>query len=67
MIWTGVLVLIGYYTTEAVKRVEQGVEYVILGASVVFIIFMLWAGRRILRESAEKAATEPDENLPSKE
>src|SRR5581483_1445208 len=25
-IWTGSLVLIGYYTTEAIKRVEQGVE-----------------------------------------
>jgi membrane protein DedA with SNARE-associated domain len=68
MIWTGALVLIGYYTTEAVKRVEQGVEYFILAASIAFIIFMLWAGRRILRESTkEDAASEPDENLPVKE
>jgi membrane protein DedA with SNARE-associated domain len=68
MIWTGALVLIGFYTTEAIKRVEQGVEYVILAASVAFIIFILWAGRRILRESAEQdAASEPDVNLPAKE
>jgi membrane protein DedA with SNARE-associated domain len=68
MIWTGALVLIGFYTTEAIKRVEQGVEYVILAASVAFIIFILWAGRRILRESAEEdAASESGENLPVKE
>ncbi len=35
MIWTGSLVLIGYYATEAIKRVEQGVEYAILGLSLV--------------------------------
>jgi membrane protein DedA with SNARE-associated domain len=65
LVWTGSLVLIGYYTTEAIKRVEQGIEYFILAASVAFIIFMLWAGRRILRESAEQdAASEPDGDLP---
>jgi membrane protein DedA with SNARE-associated domain len=67
VIWTGALVLIGFYTTEAIKRVEQGVEYVILAASVAFIIFILWAGRRILRESAELDASEPDGDLPAKE
>jgi membrane protein DedA with SNARE-associated domain len=66
-IWTGSLILIGYYTTEAIKRVEQGVEYVILAASVVFIIFIFWAGRRILRQSADQdPVTEPDDNLPAK-
>jgi len=51
VIWTGGLVLIGYYATEAVKRVEQGLEYFILGASLFFVIFMLWLSRRMLRES----------------
>jgi membrane protein DedA with SNARE-associated domain len=55
VIWTGGLVLIGYYATEAVKRVEQGLEYFILGASVIFVIFMLWLSRRILRESESDA------------
>ncbi len=49
-IWTGSLVLIGYYTTEAVKRVEQGIEYGVLGASIVFVIFLIFAGRRLVRE-----------------
>jgi membrane protein DedA with SNARE-associated domain len=68
LIWTGSLVLIGYYTTEAMKRVEQGIEYFILGASVVFIFFLFLAGRRILRQSSEQdPAAEPDEYLPVKE
>jgi undecaprenyl-diphosphatase len=49
-LWTGSLVLIGYYTTEAVKRVEQGVEYGALGASIVFVVFMILAGRRLLQQ-----------------
>ena len=50
MLWTGSLILIGYYATEAIKRVEQGVEYFILGLSVVFVLFILLIGRRILRK-----------------
>ena len=49
MIWTGSLVLIGYYATEAIKRVEQGVEYLIVGLSLIFVLFLLWMGRRLLR------------------
>lgn len=55
VIWTGGLVLIGYYATEAIKRVEQGLEYFILGASIVFVIFMLWLSRRILRDSENES------------
>ena len=67
-IWTGALVLIGYYTTEALRRVEQGLEYLLLAASVAFIIFIFWAGRRVLRQSAEvDAETEPEATLPAKE
>ncbi len=50
VIWTGSLVLVGYYATEAIKRVEQGVEYVILFGSTFFLVFLLWLGRRILKE-----------------
>ena len=50
MIWTGSLMLIGYYATEAIKRVQQGVEYLIVGLSLVFVLFILWMGRRILRK-----------------
>jgi membrane protein DedA with SNARE-associated domain len=49
MIWTGSLVLIGYYATEALKRVAQGVEYVVLSASALFVLGLLWYVRRLLK------------------
>jgi membrane protein DedA with SNARE-associated domain len=50
MLWTGSLMLVGYFATEAIKRVQQGVEYFILGLSLVFIIFIISIGRRVLRK-----------------
>jgi membrane protein DedA with SNARE-associated domain len=52
-LWTGSLVLIGYYTTEAIKRVEQGVEYFVLGGSVLFLGFLFWMGRHVLSGGVE--------------
>ncbi len=49
-LWTGSLVLIGYYTTEALKRVEQRVEYVALAASVIFVMLVIIGGRRLVKE-----------------
>jgi membrane protein DedA with SNARE-associated domain len=68
MIWTGSLVLIGFYTTEAIKNVQRGVEYFIVAASAVFIITIFFAGRGIMRKSAEQdpPASEMDDNLPEK-
>lgn len=54
IIWTGSLVLVGYYATEAIKRVEQGIEYVILFGSAFFLVFLLWLGRRILKEQEQE-------------
>jgi membrane protein DedA with SNARE-associated domain len=51
IIWTGALVLIGYYTTEAIKRIQQGIEYTILFASGIFILLLLWFGRRLLKSN----------------
>lgn len=48
--WTGSLVLIGYYTTEAVKRVEKGVEYAVLGVSIIFIASVILTGRRLVKQ-----------------
>jgi membrane protein DedA with SNARE-associated domain len=53
MLWTGSLVLIGYYATEAIKRVEMGVEYAALGASLVFVLFLIIVGRRFFKRSYE--------------
>ena len=56
-LWTGSLLLIGYYTTEALKRVERGIEYAALSISVIFVVAVVIQGRRIVkrleREEAE--------------
>lgn len=49
-LWTGALVLIGYYATEAVKRVERGIEYTILVFSLTFVVTAIFAGHRLLRQ-----------------
>ena len=46
MLWTGSLVIIGFYTTEAIKRVEKGVEYAALGGALIFVLFLVIIGRR---------------------
>jgi membrane protein DedA with SNARE-associated domain len=53
MIWTGSLVLIGYFGVQAIKKVELGLEHAILAASVVFIVFIIWFGRRLLTKETK--------------
>ncbi len=49
-LWTGSLVLIGYFTTEAIKRVQQWVEYAALGISIVFVLIVILEGRRLIKQ-----------------
>ena len=49
-LWTGSLVLIGFYTTEAIKRVEQWVEYTVLAVSLLFVVLVIFEGRRLIRQ-----------------
>ena len=49
-IWTGALVLIGFYTIEAIKRVERGVEYVVLISSILFVLVLIMLGRRLVKQ-----------------
>jgi membrane protein DedA with SNARE-associated domain len=48
-LWTGTLVFIGYYTTESLKRVQQGVEYIGLGVSITLVIVLFLLGRQLLK------------------
>ncbi len=53
MIWTGSLLLIGFYTTEAIKAVAQGIALIVVGASILFLFVIIWQGRRILMSTKE--------------
>lgn len=58
MIWTTALMLVGYYATEAIKRVEQGVEYIALFGAALFLVWLLWFGRRYTKQ--QEAEIEDD-------
>ena len=61
VLWTGSLVLIGYYTTQAIARVAQGMEFVLLGASVLFVVVLILWGRRLLKKlELEDSAEAPE-------
>jgi len=54
MLWTGALTLIGFYATETLKRMEKGVEYMALGGGLVFIFFILYMVRRLLKKKYQE-------------
>ena len=48
MIWTGALVLTGYFATEGIKKVEKGVGYIILTASTITaLLLLIWLVRKL--------------------
>jgi membrane protein DedA with SNARE-associated domain len=38
MAWTGGLVLAGFYFTESIKRLEQGLQYLAIAGTIVFVV-----------------------------
>jgi membrane protein DedA with SNARE-associated domain len=62
MLWTGSLVIIGFYTTEAIKRVERGVEYAALGGAVFFVLFLILIGRRVVKHQYQNEINTAKEN-----
>ncbi len=68
MVWTGTLVVIGYYTTEAIKVVSHDVTYLVLGFSIVFLAVVFYEARRILMhtEDFSEAIHEDEEDNQSK-
>lgn len=66
-IWTGSLLLIGYYGTQVVTKIERGIEYIIVIGSVAFLLFLLWLGRKILKSETVLPAAPPNKKHPEKE
>lgn len=50
-IFTGTLVIIGYFATEAIKRVEHGLQLFFLAISFIFILMVAWFIPRTLRQN----------------
>ena len=53
MIWTGALVVIGYHATMMLSTISKGIEYILLGSTLVFLFVMVYFIRRTLRNCAE--------------
>lgn len=60
VIWTGSLVIVGYFGFAAVKKVQLGIEHAILISSVLFIAIVLVLGRHFLKDALQSSST--DEN-----
>ena len=41
-IWTGSLVIVGFYATESMKQIQNGIQYVLLLGSIIFVFFVVW-------------------------
>ena len=63
LLWTTVLMLIGYYATGAIiQQVNRGVPYLIIGFLILFAIMLSWFIRRAMRQEEQlgKLATDED-------
>lgn len=53
MIWTGSLVVIGFFGLMAIKKVQLGIEHAILAGSLIFVIAILYFGRKFLKKEIQ--------------
>jgi membrane protein DedA with SNARE-associated domain len=58
-VWTGLLVVIGYYSLESMKGLKQGIEYAMLFVSLVLVAGLFILGQR-LKKQWDLAAADPD-------
>ena len=58
-LWTGLLVVIGYYSLESLKGVKQGIEYAMLFFSLILVVALFILGQR-LKKQWDLAAANPD-------
>lgn len=61
-IFTGTLVLIGYYATEAIKKVEQGLHLFLILMTGLFIVAAIWFIPRLLRKDDTVTVSGNDES-----
>jgi membrane protein DedA with SNARE-associated domain len=50
-IFTGTLVIVGYFATEALKKVDHGVQLFLVAMSFVFLLMAVWYIPKALRDS----------------
>ena len=49
-VWTGLLVIVGYYSIESIKHVKQGIEYAALLLPILLVATLLFVGKRLKKQ-----------------
>ena len=44
-LWTALLIFVGYYTTELLKRLEQNLKFAVLMVPVLLILMLIYTGK----------------------
>lgn len=64
-IWTGALVLIGFYATELIKQIEHGMQLFLATVSFLMLAALVWFVPRIIRESHQLNVSGTEDNQAS--
>ncbi len=67
MIWTGSLVIIGFYGLLAIKKVQLGIEHIILVGSIIFVVVIFLMGRRFLKKEIQSSEDIPEKTSANAE
>ncbi len=68
MVWTGGLVLAGFYFTESIKRLEQGLQYVAIAGTIIFVVgIVIWLLRHNLRQTVVRLANGNDDKAEERD
>jgi membrane protein DedA with SNARE-associated domain len=61
MLWTGTLVLIGYYTTAAIYSIAHDLQYLIVAASIVFLLVIIALIHRVVKPDIDSGEDNGDD------
>jgi membrane protein DedA with SNARE-associated domain len=68
MAWTGGLVLAGFYFTESMKRLEQGLQYLAIAGTISFVVgIVIWLLRHNLRQAVVRLANGNDDKTEERD
>ena len=65
MIWTGVLVLGGYYATAYLVQIERGVTYAVAGGSLLVLLFLGYKARGLWKNRKHSVVPPGDTEQPA--
>lgn len=62
MIWTGSLVLIGYYAAHSIAQLQQDIRLFVIVSTTVVILGLIWLVRRVLKKKGSDIKDLPQDD-----